>query len=220
MFKDLAGSLPGIDEAMAFAEVMKLVTTLNFSVVVFDTAPTGHTLRFLSIPQGVHNGFSKGGLGTILQQIMPSLGISEGDMQSKLGENLPIIQKINEEFQDKSKTTFVCVCIAEFLSVYETERLIQALTRKKMSVRHVIVNQLLVPLKDDAGNHTCSKCSARFKIQHKYLEQIHDLYEDYNIVEVPLLDYEVRGVEKITSFSQLLMYGDNIFSPDSSAPNT
>ena len=43
--------LPGLDEAIAFDELLKHVENPLWDVIVFDTAPTGHTLRFLSLPE-------------------------------------------------------------------------------------------------------------------------------------------------------------------------
>ncbi|KAI9224031.1 ATPase GET3 [Blastocladiella britannica] len=209
MMQDLAFAIPGVDEAMGFAEVMKLVKSMDYSVIVFDTAPTGHTLRFLSFPAVLEKALAKisqfsGKFAPMIAQMSGLMGMgnaSADDMFGKLEGMREIITEVNKQFQDPDKTTFICVCISEFLSLYETERMIQELTSYKIDTHNIIVNQLLYPKTDS----TCEHCTVRHKMQQKYLEQIHELYADFHVVKLPLLTKEVRGAKEIEEFSKKLV---------------
>ena len=150
--QDLAFAIPGVDEAMGFAEIMKYVNSQQYSCIVFDTAPTGHTLRFLSFPTvlskalekisslsgrfgGLINNFSgKQFLQLKIVYLFHYLGMMGGgapaqeDIFAKLESMRTTIDQVNTQFKNADLTTFVCVCIAEFLSIYETERLNQELS--------------------------------------------------------------------------------------------
>ncbi|KAF3491427.1 arsenical pump-driving ATPase [Arthroderma uncinatum] len=212
MMQDLAFSIPGVDEAMSFAEVLKQVKSLSYEVIVFDTAPTGHTLRFLQFPTVLEKALSKlsqlsGQFGPMLNSVLGARGGLPGgqnldDVLSKMESLRETIAEVNSQFKDADMTTFVCVCIAEFLSLYETERMIQELTSYHIDTHCIVVNQLLFPGKDSA----CQQCGARRKMQRKYLNEIEELYEDFNVVRMPLLVEEVRGREKLENFSEMLMH--------------
>lgn len=212
MMQDLASAIPGVDEAMGFAEIMKLVKSMEYSVVVFDTAPTGHTLRFLNFPSVLEKALTKfstfgRSLGPMFSQVQGMLGGGAGgaqeDMFAKLESMRAVITEVNTQFKDADRTTFICVCIAEFLSLYETERLIQELTQYEIDTHAIVCNQLLFP----PPGSNCEHCRVRMGMQSKYLGEMAELYaEDFNIVRVPLLTEEVRGPEKLRSFSVRTYY--------------
>ena len=65
----------------------------------------------------------------------------------------------------------------------------------------VVVNQVNVMEKGSQ----CRKCSARGRMQAKYLQQIDALYDEFHITHMPLLDQEVRGKERIEQFAAWLL---------------
>lgn len=232
LMSELTASIPGIDEAMSFSELMKQVQNMDYDVVVFDTAPTGHTLRLLSFPTILEKALGKlmdlkDRFGGIIGQASAMFGGGNpGQMQDmmlgRLEETRAIINKVNDAFQDPELTTFVCVCIPEFLSIFETERLVQELSKFGIDSHNIVVNQVLFPEKDaeelgqwldenkaslpKEAQEICSKLMARKRMQDKYIGQCFDLYgDDFNVTLMPLLDYEVRGVDKLKDFSELLI---------------
>lgn len=113
------------------------------------------------------------------------------------------IEEVNEQFKDADKTTFIAVCIPEFLSMYETERLAIELAKQEIDIHNIVINQVLFP--DPAQN--CSKCKARRKMQEKYLTQIAEIYDDFHLTINPQLDDEVRGIESLKVFGNMLFDG-------------
>lgn len=208
---DLLVTCPGIDEALAYYEIWRLVEKLDYDVVVFDTAPTGHTLRLLDFPTIMENAMvnlkdlkdSLGNISGMMGAVNPNknnpLDIEE--LYSKMEKFMPAIRKIRDQFRNPEQTTFVAICIAEFLSLYETERLIQELMKLEIDCNSIVINQLVTNSKQKQG-----LMNFRRKIQNKYLDNYDDLYgEDFHLVRVPLLDDEIRGVDKLIKFGNNLI---------------
>lgn len=209
--------IPGVDEAMSFAEVLKQVKSLSYETIIFDTAPTGHTLRFLQFPTVLEKALAKlsqlstqfgpmlntiiGARGGNSNNLLPG-GQSLDEILRKMESLRETISEVNSQFKNAEMTTFVCVCIPEFLSLYETERMIQELTGYGIDTHAIVVNQLLFPKR----TNECEQCNARRRMQKKYLEQIEELYDEFNVVKMPLLVDEVRGKERLERYMDLISF--------------
>ena len=155
--KDIMASVPGIDEATSFGEVIKSLDEYNFDLIIFDTAPTGHTLRLLNFPNILEKGLLKlielkdkfGGMMNQMQAMMQEQGSNPEDMQKRLFDGIngmkTKIEQVNEQFKDADQTTFIAVCIPEFLSMYETERLAIELAKQEIDIHNIVINQVLFP---------------------------------------------------------------------------
>eukprot|EP01069_Polyplicarium_translucidae_P005406 Polyplicarium_translucidae@DN2780_c0_g1_i3.p1 len=204
---ELMASLPGVDEAFSFAELMNAVQSMRYSCIVFDTAPTGHTLRLLSFPDILEKALAKivslrdKMQGAFSMFGMAGSGMSEDTLLSKLDKLRAVTNSVREAFSDPTRTTFVCVCIPEFLSVYETERLVQELARQNIDCSNIIVNQVLFPI--DIPESDEEKPSVP-NSSDSSMSLAAENAADFHVVCVPLQTEEVRGVELLQKFGHLL----------------
>ena len=146
---------PGLDELVALANVLDPKNAEEYDVIVVDTAPTGHTLRMLQLPQ-----FLDGFLQTLLtlrqklKGLMSTLQMFMGQAPDPAGERLTVDDALAalEKFQrraaqlrarlrDADATKFVVVTIPTVLSVRESERLMSELDEQGICVSDLVVNQ-------------------------------------------------------------------------------
>jgi arsenite-transporting ATPase len=210
-FEDLADmTAPGSDEALAFSKVLEFIHECDYDLVIFDTAPTGHTLRLLGLPEMLDSFFGKlikfrirfsNMFGRLKSVFGRGNSKEEDDSLEKL-ENLKLaINEARVELTDPARTSFVIVMIPEAMAVSETERLLQTLYEYQIPSNHIIVNMVFPDMPD------CSFCKARKTMQIQYLTQIHDIYDDFTITEIPLFKEEIRGIPSLKRLSKLLGTG-------------
>lgn len=95
--KQFGTSIPGIDEIMSFTELMRHVQRLEFDVTVFDTAPTGHTLRLLSLPGSIDKALTS--ILSLSDRFGPALGAMRGMMGGE-GSGLPSETEVVGKLQE------------------------------------------------------------------------------------------------------------------------
>jgi len=206
-FQEWLSGIPGIDEATALSSAIEHIESGRYDMIVFDTAPTGHTLKLLELPQILQVGLDKleswqatlWGYWEAIKGLTSGAGSDSSGVKQKVAHKLKeykaSISRVSDMITDNEKTRFVVVCIAEYLSISESRRLLSELDRFKVVASHIVVNQLvtdylepseLKELEDLAqlewgGNEgailekalaSSRLTSARRNIQSKYLKEL------------------------------------------------
>ena len=210
---EMASLSPGTDESAAFDVFLRYMDSDEFDVVVFDTAPTGHTLRFLGLPELMDKYMSKmikfkkqmSGFMKMMKKMMPFGGKGEDiDYDKALEEMEAMKEKITRArniLANPDRTSFRLVVIPEEMSILESERAMRALEKYNIPIDAVIVNQVI------PEDVECDFCRARRKLQEKRLELIKEKFGDKVIAKVPLLRTEAKGIPVLKEIANIL-YGD------------
>ncbi|MFC6874461.1 ArsA family ATPase [Halobellus marinus] len=206
------GSMPGADEAAAMQQLLEYLDDPRFDRVVVDTAPTGHTLRLLELPELMDS--MLGRIAKLRQQfsgmmegVKGMFGMGGGDDAAApdLDELRERIERLRRVLRDPAKTDFRVVMVPEEMSVVETERLVDRLDNYGIPVETLVVNRVMENLVDVTSADVddrwvvspdlehCEFCQRRWEVQQNAIGRATDLFRSRDVKRVPLLAEEVRG---------------------------
>ncbi len=191
---------PGVEESAIFDKFIELMNKINnpYNKIIFDTAPTGHTLRLLTLPELLETWINR-----LIEKRLQIINLMK--MTSKIDKSIeekvkddPLIEILNKRREkfilvrnyllDKESSCIIFVLDAERLSILETINAISLLRKYKITVDGIIINRILPDTKDQF-------LSKRKAIQEKCLNEIKAKFKGMIIGYIPLLESDIQGKE-------------------------
>ena len=192
--------IPGIDEVMGFKMIVDLIEEGKFDKYIVDTAPTGHALRLLTLPELLDDWIKV--MAKMRWKYRYMVTTFRGRYKPDEGDDFLIemkktVKRIEGLLRDSQRCEFIAVTIPEDMAILETERLIKSLDRYGMKVRQLIINNVFPEC-------TCHFCQARREGQDKYIREIRDKFSDLKTMIIPLQPQEVKGIGSLENFRGVL----------------
>jgi len=173
-------------EIAAFNEFTTFITDKEtskyYDYIIFDTAPTGHTLRMLQLPSAWSNFISESTHGA------SCLGQLSG-LESKK----EIYKQAVNTLADKEKTTLILVSRPEVSPLKEAERASKELQDLGINNQILVINGVLEGHNDYLSN-------AIYEKQQKALKDIPEGIKNIETFKIPLRPYNVTGLENVRAF--------------------
>ena len=177
---------PCTEEMAAFQKFIRYASEEIYDVIVFDTAPTGHTLRLLELPMDWSKQIQmKAGLST---------DISEEDKKQK-----EKFDRVIAIMKDKEKTTFSFVMYPEKTPIIEAYRASEELRTVGIDTQLIMAN-LIIP--EEQAVSTFFK--NRRNMQEYYIEEIKNTFKTSEIVKIPMFDREVKGLDMLMNIGNMI----------------
>jgi len=175
---------PCTEEMVAFQKFIGYASEEDYDVIVFDTAPTGHTLRLLELPMD----WSK--------QIQMKAGVgTEISVEDKLEKEK--FDSVIAMMKDNNKTTFAFVMYPEKTPIIEAYRASVELQSAGIETQMVVAN-LIIP-EEEA---TTPFFKNRRNMQEKYMMEIKNTFKKSKIVKVPMYAKEVKGLNMLKEIGE------------------
>lgn len=218
---------PGTQEAALLERIARLLTAPpdDYDLIIFDTAPTGHTLRLLTLPEAMaawtdgllsHNRKSAE-LSKVLQHLTPRSGrdlanpladpnedqLSGLDRRSRdvadtLRKRRRLFHQARRQLEDPVQSGFLFVLTPERLPILETERAVSALSEAGIPVVATLVNRVI------PGDADGDFLRRRRDQEAQYLRQIEQAFAALPRPQLPWLETDVQDIPALEQVAALL----------------
>ncbi len=205
--------LPGMEELFSLLRIKRYKASGLYDVLVLDTAPTGETLRLLSLPDTLAWGMKA--VKNVNKYLIKPLSKPLSRMSDKIAFFIPPadaldsvdqvfdeLEDIRDILTDNKKSTVRLVMNAEKMSIKETMRALTYLNLYGFKVDMVLVNRLL-DINEDCGYQENWKA-----IQQKYLGEIEEGFSPLPVKKLRMYEQEMVGLKSLEMFAKD-MYGDS-----------
>jgi arsenite-transporting ATPase len=204
-FVDYIGGAPGIEEEYMLNYILELVESAQYDLVVWDTAPAGHTLRLLHLPQIFLKHLEAAtkfymNLYSYFEKLKDNVKLKKGkrSLLEIINGWQDLAEKVVNFIRDPEKSDFIIVTIPEALGVRQTERIIKDFDEYQLKVNHLIINYVI-------QEADCNFHKIRKEMQQNYIQILEKQYSSrIGLIELPLMPQEVKGVERIKRISEIL----------------
>jgi len=196
--------LPGMEEVSSLLHINRYVAQKRYEVILLDCAPTGESIRFISIPTSLEWYMKK--LFDVERRIVKiarpitkrlyDVPLPEDEYFATIQRLFDRLEGIDRILSDPNITTVRLITNPEKIILKETQRAYMYFCLYKMCVDAVIINRILPEAVDDGY-------FARWKeTQGRYIKKTEHLFSPIPILKVPMLSDQVLGMAELSKLAK------------------
>ncbi|SDL93458.1 ArsA family ATPase [Sediminibacillus halophilus] len=208
---DMAKTSPGAEEAALFDRIVSIILEEreHYDFLIFDTAPTGHTVRLLSLPEL---------MGVWMDGMLERRRKTNENYSQLLNDGDPVedpifdvLMKRRRKFEharkvllDHEETGFLFVLNPEKLPIEETKKAINQLEPFHIHIDTLVINKVLPEIADGDFYHR------RKQIEQPYLDEIASVFSNKKLFYVPLFSEDMTDIDSLSVYAKYLTNTESI----------
>ncbi len=200
MSRLLRQSLPGIDELAALFDITRFASTGRYDLIVVDTAPTGHTLRMLTMPDTLR------AVARVFDEMQAKHRVMVEALRGAWTADAEdaLIDEIDREgrdlhtlLRDRERVLISWVTLPEPMAVEETADASAALAAEGIPLDGIIVNRV-TPKRDGP----CGWCDRRHAIERAAIAGLRKRLPDLDVTGIDARRSEPAGTRALAEIGE------------------